>query len=197
MNKPIKKLTDFPQFVISAVDIKEAEIQFRGFFKDIKGVSERRSWLVNGQEYYIGDLNNLDVNKKTATFVNWDEASKMVKKGAEFYWIDGYWNRDLIWRILDEDKPWIKEKFKAQNAQVFIQNGVRGWCKVGYKIPAGAVLGEIIPDGWDHEHCSICWTKIGKSGQEDCYRDEDRYYLCVSCFEKYASQHNLAFTDDI
>ena len=197
MNKPIKKLTDFPRFVISAVDIKEAEIQFRGFFKEIRGVSERRSWLVNGQEYYIGDLNNFDASKKTATFVNWDEASKMVKKGAEFYWIDGYWNIDLIWRILDEDKPWIKEKFKVQNAQVFIQNGVRGWCKVGHKIPDGAVLGEIIPGGWDHEHCSICRTKIGKSGQEDCYRDEDRYYLCVSCFEQYAREHNLAFTDDI
>ena len=193
----MKKLEDFSQFIVSSVQVNDDEVKLSGTFKDSKGVSERRSWLVRGQEYYIGDLIEFNTDNKTAIFVNWDEKSKNVKEGDTFFWIDGYWNLNLIYRILNKEKLWVKERFKPQNAQSFIQNGVKGWCKVGQKIPEGAKIGDIILGGWDHEHCSICNAKIGSGGERDCYRDEDMFWLCVSCFDKYASRNDLSFTNEI
>jgi hypothetical protein len=193
----IKQLKDLPQFKVLSIQIKGDEVWIFGFFNQTNSVREARSWLLKNQEYYIGDLRDLDINTKNAIFVNWNKDSSNVKEGEIFSWIPGCWNLDFIFRILDKTKLWQKVNYKPQDAQVFMQNGIRGWSKVGKNIPKDAIkTNEIISKGWDHEHCEICHARVGKEGSPIGYTDNDRYWLCQKCFKKYASKNDLAFIDE-
>ena len=192
MNSP-KQLIDFPQFIISSVSIKDRDVLLNGIFNRVKGVSERRSWLIKEQESFIGDLKGLDFEKQTAEFVTPDERAKNVSRGDQFTWIDGYWNASLILRILDKNKPWFKEVFEPTDAQEFIQGKARGWTKVGSEVPKDAERTKIIPKGWDHEHCEICRSEIGAGGNLIGYKDEENLWLCQKCYDLYASRNDLSF----
>jgi hypothetical protein len=44
----------------------------------------------------------------------------------------------------------------------------------------------VVPDGWDHEHCELCWAKISRlpADSAEGYSDGDRW-MCVECFNRY------------
>jgi hypothetical protein len=51
----------------------------------------------------------------------------------------------------------------------------------------------VVRGGWDHEHCELCRGKIGVGGAPVGYRDNDDQWLCESCYDHYAKQHDLSF----
>jgi hypothetical protein len=53
----------------------------------------------------------------------------------------------------------------------------------GEEIPPG---GFVVPGGWDHEHCRLCWERISdiEAGKNFGYTD-GKDWLCESCYEKY------------
>lgn len=50
----------------------------------------------------------------------------------------------------------------------------------------------LLPGGWDHEHCDMCFTRINKD-KPWCYATEDGGWLCVPCHQKYAVEGSLDF----
>jgi hypothetical protein len=54
---------------------------------------------------------------------------------------------------------------------------------------------QVIPGGWDHEHCQLCRGHIdhGDFG----YRDQDELWMCESCYNKYVKSHDLSFIDEL
>jgi len=44
----------------------------------------------------------------------------------------------------------------------------------------------VIPGGWDHEHCGLCWKKISSEweGDRSGYTD-GKDWICQECYEKY------------
>ena len=51
-------------------------------------------------------------------------------------------------------------------------------------------------DHWDHEHCSICFRKIGLQGKTDnCafYCEQTNDWICQSCFFDFCKKFNWHF----
>ena len=56
--------------------------------------------------------------------------------------------------------------------------------------PAG---GEVVPGGWDYEHCEIYSEKIGVGGEPEGYFSPPSSWICVSCYENFVVTRSLAF----
>lgn len=187
------QISDFPAFVISEAGILAGEVNLTGTFTNVTGVREGRSWLLLPDSPLIGDLVDLDLSRKTARFVTPHRDAGVMPNGPPVPWLDGYWEASLVRRVADPAWVWRQIHFTATDAIEFTQNGVRGWTQIGNSIPAGGKFLRVSPKGWDHEHCAICWQKIGRGG--DClgYVDEENTWLCETCFQKFASQHDVSF----
>lgn len=195
----MKKLKDFPQFTIVKAQSINDKFEFSGFFNQTESVLETRCWLVKGGEAFIGDLIDFNSDKKTAKFIYyWAEGSEKIRQNETLAWMNASWNWDFYSAILDEKADWKQEVFQVKDAQVFyLPDGTKGWREVGQKATwENEKIGEVIKDGWDHEGCEICYKHIGKGGDFECYKYK-WFWLCVSCFNKYASNHDLSFTDGI
>jgi hypothetical protein len=55
-------------------------------------------------------------------------------------------------------------EFMPSPAQHFRQGSVYGWTKAGSKLADDATPTHIEEMGWDHEHCELCQSKIGRGG---------------------------------
>ena len=44
----------------------------------------------------------------------------------------------------------------------------------------------IIPRGWDHEHCRLCWATLSayEGDEHEGYTDESDW-LCTCCFDRF------------
>jgi hypothetical protein len=73
-------------------------------------------------------------------------------------------------------KTWQKAQFGPRDA-------------VRYRRSGGELVDpEIIPSGWDHEHCMLCMTKIAQlpDSEPDGYSNQDgSQWLCLACYERY------------
>ncbi|MGD0251500.1 MAG: hypothetical protein ABSC01_02255 [Verrucomicrobiota bacterium] len=196
-----KRLVDLPHFQIKKilpVPDGHGDLRLWGTFNHLSGVREGRSWLYIPPPSIIGDLSELNRETKTAVFVgSFGNHTPKVEMGMVIPWIDGYWNSNLIERILDANKKWIRTKFEPSDAMAFIQNGVRGWGKATHPIPEGSKSLGIVPNGWDHEHCEICNRGIKKGGIEFGYVGDENLWLCPDCYEKYGANQDLSFMDGI
>lgn len=190
-----KQLADLPHFKIEQIETAgHGNSRLHGVFNHLSGVSEGRSWLYAPPPSIIGDLVELVSERKSAVFVaSIFDSTPLLETGMAFPWIDGYWNANLIERILDTNRKWIRTKFEPSDARSFIQNDVRGWGKATRPLPEGSKSLGIIPKGWDHEHCQICSGKIGINGAEFGYTDLENFWLCPSCYEKYGASQDLSF----
>jgi hypothetical protein len=55
---------------------------------------------------------------------------------------------------------------------------------------------EIIPGGWDHEHCCFCLTHIDDRHNPWGYVDSDESWLCSTCYEKYIRDRSFDFLEE-
>ena len=191
-----KGLSDLPLYTVTRIEETGDELRLSGQFdhlKTVRGVP-RRSWLYAPPNSIIGDLISVDTETFAAIFLAHSSDKQFVSGiGARFPWLDGYWNAALIQRILENTDEWRQVVFEPNDTTEFIQDGVRGWCKVGRKVPDGAQIIGSIEGGWDHEHCELCQQKIGLGGEGCGYTDIEDNWLCPSCYKSYGANGNLAF----
>jgi len=48
-------------------------------------------------------------------------------------------------------------------------------------------------DGPDHDHCAICWQKLGTEGSPEGYVDQDSTWICITCYDKFVVPRSLDF----
>jgi hypothetical protein len=91
--------------------------------------------------------------------------------------LDGYWGERAA-VVLDETRQWHKKPFTPTNA-------------VRYKTSTdGERSTEIIKNGWDHEHCGICWETIGPRDQG--YLSGETW-ICERCYSDFVQRRSLEF----
>lgn len=105
---------------------------------------------------------------------------------------------DVRAAILIEDGPpfWQESRFEAKDAIAvrFVDENGQAWRKLtefkeGQQIDPEA---QIVPDGWDHEHCLICNAHIDPGDR--FYRHQStNEFLCSACYGKYAATGDLSF----
>jgi len=176
--------------------VRDAETAPRlvGELTTLANVREGRSWLYDGDESLIGDLEQLQRGERRAVFAApyWTPESR-AQPGISMPWIDGYWQAYHVSMILDTPGTWQRTSFVASDAQYFELAGHRGWQPVGQDLPNGAVGRDVVRGAWDHEHCELCQSKIGVGGAPVGYRDSANRWLCESCYDRYGKHHDLSF----
>lgn len=87
--------------------------------------------------------------------------------------------------IKDPLRKWQKETFTQQDAIVRrVNGGVTGQKKSEGEEPAADEW--IMPGGWDHEHCALCWETISDfEGHQHSGYTDGKKWLCADCYKKY------------
>lgn len=87
--------------------------------------------------------------------------------------------------FVDKSGKWTKVLFHSTDAVEVTDTAgdgkpIRGIrkLKAGEELPLGAV---VVKDGWDHEHCEVCWTHVNPG--DYAYRNERDDWRCVNCFK--------------
>jgi len=198
MGRLVTRLGDLPAFrVLQIANAENPELL--GMFTHLKGVRAGRSWLYAGDaDSLIGDLLDIDEATQRARFTApfWSSASP-IQVGSAVPWLDGYWQAYHLTMILDPQAVWKRTEFAPSPAQHFQQGDVHGWTKAGAKLPDDAVPTHIDEVGWDHEHCELCQSKIGRGEDAYGYVDHNDRWLCERCYHAYAEPRSLAFVFSI
>jgi len=190
----ITRLEDLPAFEVQRIS-GTSDPELDGVFKHLRSVQVGRSWLYAGEsESLVGDLSDLDSTNRSAKFIApfWSQDSAN-QVGSIVPWIYGYWQPNHVTMILDPAANWQRTEFVPSPAQYFEHNSFSGWMKAGKALPEGAVALHIEKDGWDHEHCEICGSKIGVGGEACGYADQVDRWLCERCYHDYAESRSLGF----
>ena len=149
-----------------------------------------------------------------------DEKEMPEIVGRTLYYLSPPWDARDVWMVLDEHWGWQRVLFKAVDAlaeryeasDVSIVDGreVKTWTKLSRADKRGSTeryapmldntlasgtAPQLVPGGWDHEHCHLCKGHINNG--DFGYRDEDDQWLCESCYDKYVKPHDLSFVDDL
>ena len=140
--------------------------------------------------------------------------------GKPLYYLSPAWEPHQIWMVLDEHWGWqrvlfqavdaVAETHEATDVSIVDEREVKTWTKLSRADKRGSaeryaptlddtlVSGaapQLVPGGWDHEHCQLCREHI--SHGEFGYRDEDDQWLCENCYGKYVMPRDLSFVDDL
>lgn len=185
------KLRDLPQFTITSRKPLPGGWALVGSFSHLETVREGRSWLyASCHEFVIGDLEQLNLDARTASFVTPDDHAAEV--ATTLAWLDGWWQASHLSVILDHDRVWNHVAFAASDAFVGPTHGST------VLRPIAGPQGEDevrVAGAWDHEHCMLCNTHINPG--DDAYVDADRNWLCRRCYENYAQPHDVSFVRDL
>jgi hypothetical protein len=87
--------------------------------------------------------------------------------------------------VEDRARHWQAQVFRPSDAVAFPQEG---GTVTRQKRPDESPIadGQVVPDGWDHEHCALCWQTISLlTGDQARGYCDGRDWLCTDCYEHY------------
>jgi hypothetical protein len=120
-----------------------------------------------------------------------EENPGQINAGDSYPCHDAYWDLHQIRMIMKGE--WHLQQFVPRDATLFELHGVTGWGPVEAGVPEGAEVKDVLPGGWDHEHCEICGAKIGRGGIASGYVDPEGHWLCPTCHDRWAQEQDLGF----
>jgi hypothetical protein len=80
---------------------------------------------------------------------------------------------------------WERERWQRQPALVHRMGGKTSFYHGQVFDPTKI---DLVPEGWSHDHCAICWWKLHDSGSdEDCigFTDERGDWICTECYQQF------------
>ena len=157
-------------------------------------------------ESWVGYLFSDNGDNSCGRFVSCTASAKFIYQpkrpdqmeleiGRSYYYLDGYWGERAA-MVLDRTCCWVRTEFKPRDAfepDWSPRGGAHFW---GPASQHQSEPGQIIPQGWNHEHCGICWAKISQHAQKHGYRSHGKageVWVCESCYARYVLPRNLDF----
>ena len=175
------ELERFPQFTIKRVNDIEC---FGKFNCDL--IFNNGDWgylIESGNVSYEGKFYDLNRNMKEAKFVPEDSGRILhITVDKKYAYFDGYWGLRAA-LILDESIIWKETHFKSSDSVD----------------DSGKVMRI---EGWDHEHCEICWETISDKAPNKgigFVSENDRKterWVCANCFRKFVKIRSLSYIRD-
>ena len=147
-----------------------------------------------GHRFIWGRFHDLNETERTC-FFHPDQPVELseLEMGSRHAYIDGYWGvrAELV---LTGGSRWERTHFEPTDMVRFPANG-GGW--MGTRSSEEAPRdGDVVPGGWDHEHCDICQKKIGSGGEADGYFSAPDAWVCDECYADFVTPRSLAFISD-
>jgi hypothetical protein len=159
--------SELPQLTVTAVHAAECSARF-----------EPSPWIGEGRigclylrsgRFAWGRFCNVHLSQSACVFVPDDQTLLgQLMVGESYAYLEGYWG-ERAELVLDTARIWRASEFQPT-----------------------ADDGELVPGGWDHEHCSICHQKIGWGGQPNGFVSEDDW-VCDECHSRFIIPRSLAF----
>src|SRR4051812_34201613 len=96
-----------------------------------------------------------------------------------------WWTPQQIVLVEDRSRGWRLTSFEVSNAVALESDNQTA---VGKREPNDgiATAARIVPGGWDHEHCALCWRKISLlAGADPSGYTDGQDWVCGGCYEKF------------
>lgn len=168
----------FPTFTL--VQNQKSDTTVTGSLSTLSHGTEK--WVADG---WLGCL----LYESCISFGRWREASevwiftpenpadsKVLCSQREWTVLDQYWG-ERAELVLNPKRIWRRTEFTPQASVWIDKSGNR----------------EDVAGGWDHEHCGICWARIGKDGEPEGYLSQPEAWVCTRCYEAYVATRSLDF----
>ena len=187
-------LNEVAKIFVEEIQRNENKLKYFGKFDKTPLIKENNlGYLVDGSRFVYGRFIKFNENDLTTIFESENDTIILSEQKA-YSVLDGYWGQRAE-LVFDENRKWNKIYFKPTDADKFKINGMTAWQEVGQELPEGAEFFGKIKDGWDHEHCFICWEKISEFEKVNDYGfvDDENNWICKKCFTQYIEKKSLDF----
>lgn len=203
------ELEQYPLFTVEAVKKVEKGWSAQGHLSEMGNIGEGHiAYLYYPPRTIVkGRIASLKRRRKKLVFVTEEQtADRLLQSGQTYHYLDGYWGERAV-IVLDPSREWRRTRFVSQDAIEFrLTTGehLRGRVEdhtsgmpdnLPFKIDP-SVEAEVIPSGWDHEHCEICWETISDYAQPYGYKDENDHWVCEQCYNRYVEPGRIDFFSD-
>jgi hypothetical protein len=192
------ELDRVPQFNVTEIEAQRSARCIGIFDTPIRWEDRWIGYLVSQEGSFVqGRFFAIDRNTGTAAFEPKDSLQiRLLEVGKTHAYLDNYWG-ERVELVLDASRQWRRELFKPEDVIEYQSGDARIRGKVGQS-PTFPVEGEgrRIQDGWDHEHCAICWEKIAEYAQPFGYTDQHACWVCENCYSTYVQRKSLGFVTE-
>jgi hypothetical protein len=113
-----------------------------------------------------------------------------LRVGEAYSFIDSYWG-DRAELVLDSSTTWRKSVFAPVDALSVSHPDSTLITKASPDGPSG----QILAGGWDHEHCEICYQKIGIGSQAAGWLNSQSQWVCEACYSAYLATRSIEFVN--
>jgi hypothetical protein len=160
------------------------------------------SWcylLGPGRQSFTGNFTESFGDRNETTFSVWDREKPSVE-GLSLAYLSAAHQAYHVWMVEEGAHGWTEGIFAASDAlaEHFVGTDGRNYQKrskvqEGEAMPSGEQSERwVIPGGWDHEHCAVCWTHIDP-GDRYFHHAELNELLCETCFERHVVAGDISF----
>lgn len=177
-----------PQYVVSTV----SERGFIGVYDQSALIGD--GWigvlLLSDGTCIWGRFCDLDPAAHTASFLPDDPRDLLrAHAGNSYTYLDGYWG-ERAELVLDRSVQWKPAAFEPQDAVQYATPDGTARTVFRADAPPG---GTVVPKGWDHDHCEICWATISQATSDRGYLTSDHRWVCTVCYDAYVVNRSLEF----
>jgi len=124
-----------------------------------------------------GRFRDVDEKSLTASFIPESPVERgRIQSKKTYPYLDGYWG-ERVQLVFDNSLRWARVDFKPRDAIAHRRDGSK----------------ELVKEGWDHEHCDICWATISLHENTSYMKSSDNDKVCLECFEKYVEKQCIDF----
>lgn len=183
------ELNESPRLTITAI----RGGQSTGSFDPSPGMGE--NWIgcvIASQERFIwGRFHHIDTVANTCVFRPDDVAHlPHLEVGCVYRYLDGHWGKRAE-LVLDRERRWHRARFEARDAIQFKLAG--DGLATTEATEENRSRGKIVKEGWYHEHCAICWEKLGHGGQAEGFLSPPKTWVCEACYVGFVEPRSLGF----
>ena len=149
---------------------------------------------LGGGRFLWGRFREVDAGARTCVFCQDDTAGpEALGVGESYPFMGGYWG-ERAELVLDEGRSWHRAEFRPGDMVRYPAEGGGQWAtRSSAQAPAG---GEVVPGGWDHEHCEICRQTIGAGGEPVGFVSPPDSWVCEACYRDFVVPRSLAFAKE-
>ena len=96
-----------------------------------------------------------------------------------------WWTPDQMDLVEDRSRGWHEQVFQPLDSVVFPGEEYTLARKKG-EDERQLSQGTVMPGGWDHEHCALCWRTISpEPGDDSSGYTDGQDWLCKPCYDKF------------